>query len=118
MAFQLSPGVNVTEIDLTTVVPSVSTTTGAFAGYLPWGPAQKIITLPDEKVVQQQYDEFYPKITALRAKGMSIQAISKELGITIIGDYINTDTKIEFSCKHGTRRAFPWQIIVHPHISE
>ena len=40
------------------------------------------ITLPDEKVVQQQYDELHPKITALRAKGMSIQAISKELGIT------------------------------------
>ena len=32
MAFQLSPGVNVTEIDLTTVVPAVATTTGAIAG--------------------------------------------------------------------------------------
>jgi len=40
-----------------------------------------------------------------------LNEIPKELGITIIGDYINTDTKIEFSCKHGTRRAFPWQII-------
>jgi hypothetical protein len=48
MAYQLSPGVNVSEIDLTTIVPSVSTTAGAFAGYLPWGPAQKIITVPDE----------------------------------------------------------------------
>ena len=31
MAFQVSPGVNVSEIDLTTVVPAVSSTTGAFA---------------------------------------------------------------------------------------
>ena len=32
MAFQVSPGVQVNEIDLTNVVPAVSTTTGAFAG--------------------------------------------------------------------------------------
>jgi hypothetical protein len=38
MAFQLSPGVNVSEIDLTTVVPSVLTTAGAFTGQFPWGP--------------------------------------------------------------------------------
>jgi phage tail sheath protein FI len=48
MAIQLSPGVNVTEIDLTTIVPSVSSTTGAIAGYFIWGPAQKIIVVPDE----------------------------------------------------------------------
>ena len=29
MAFQLSPGVNVSEIDLTTIVPSVATSIGA-----------------------------------------------------------------------------------------
>lgn len=38
MAFQLSPGVNVSEIDLTTVVPSVATSDGAFAGVFRWGP--------------------------------------------------------------------------------
>ena len=38
MAFQVSPGVNVSEIDLTTVVPSVATTTGAIAGVFRWGP--------------------------------------------------------------------------------
>ena len=32
MAFQLSPGVNVSEIDLTTIVPAVATSVGAFAG--------------------------------------------------------------------------------------
>jgi len=39
MAFQISPGVNVSEIDLTTVIPSVQTTAGAFAGGFVWGPA-------------------------------------------------------------------------------
>ena len=48
MGFQLSPGVAVSEIDLTTVVPSVSTTAGAFAGTFQWGPANKIILVDSE----------------------------------------------------------------------
>ena len=48
MAFQLSPGVNVSEIDLTTVVPSVLTTAGAFAGTFAWGPAEKVILVDNE----------------------------------------------------------------------
>jgi phage tail sheath protein FI len=48
MAFQLSPGVNVSEIDLTTIVPSVATSIGAFAGPFAWGPADEIITISDE----------------------------------------------------------------------
>ena len=38
MAFQLSPGVNVTEKDLTTIVPAVATTSAGFAGLFEWGP--------------------------------------------------------------------------------
>jgi len=48
MAFQLSPGVNVSEIDLTTIVPSVATSIGAFAGEFAWGPVGEIITVSDE----------------------------------------------------------------------
>jgi hypothetical protein len=40
MAYQLSPGVLVTERDLTTGVPSVATTVGGFAGGFNWGPAE------------------------------------------------------------------------------
>jgi phage tail sheath protein FI len=39
MGFQLSPGVNVSEIDLTNVVPGASSSIGAFAGQFSWGPA-------------------------------------------------------------------------------
>lgn len=38
MAFQLSAGVNVSEIDLTSVVPAVGSTEGAIAGVFRWGP--------------------------------------------------------------------------------
>jgi phage tail sheath protein FI len=48
MAFQLSPGVNVSEIDLTTVVPSVSTTAGAIVGDFQWGPVNKRILVDSE----------------------------------------------------------------------
>lgn len=48
MAFQISPGVNVSEIDLTTVVPSTLTTSGAFAGRFQWGPANKIKLIDSE----------------------------------------------------------------------
>jgi phage tail sheath protein FI len=48
MAFQLSAGVNVSEIDLTTVVPSVASSTGAFAGKFSWGPVNEITTISDE----------------------------------------------------------------------
>ena len=48
MAFQLSPGVNVSEIDLTTVIPSVSTTAGAIVGDFVWGPVNKRILIDSE----------------------------------------------------------------------
>ena len=38
MAFQVSPGINISEQNLTTVVPNVATTIGAMAGGFQWGP--------------------------------------------------------------------------------
>lgn len=60
MPFQISPGVNVSEIDLTTIVPAVSTTTGAFAGVFGWGPVNQahLVSSEDELV------HFYGKPTA------------------------------------------------------
>jgi hypothetical protein len=55
MAFQISPGVNVSEVDLTTVVPSVLTTAGAFAGNFSWGPANKIVLVDNELVLTQRF---------------------------------------------------------------
>ena len=52
MAFLVSPGVNVSEIDATTVVPAVSTSTGAIAGAFQWGPVNlpRLISSEDELV--------------------------------------------------------------------
>jgi|APSaa5957512535_1039671.scaffolds.fasta_scaffold11741_3 hypothetical protein len=43
MAFQISPGVNVSEIDLTDSVPQTATTAGGLVGIFSWGP----LGLPD-----------------------------------------------------------------------
>lgn len=51
MAFQLSPGVVTTEIDLTTVIPAVSTTNGGFVGDFSWGPANTVITVDSENTL-------------------------------------------------------------------
>jgi hypothetical protein len=48
MAFQISPGVSFSEIDLTTVVPAVSTTAGAFAGPFVWGPVEQRTLVTNE----------------------------------------------------------------------
>lgn len=48
MTFQVSPGVNVTETDLTGIVPAVATTTGAFNGVFRWGPIGQAVLLGDE----------------------------------------------------------------------
>ena len=48
MAFQLSPGVLVTEKDLTSIVPTVSTTAGAFAGAFQWGPVDEVTSIDSE----------------------------------------------------------------------
>jgi hypothetical protein len=57
MAFQISPGVNVSEIDLTTVVPSVLTTAGAFTGRFTWGPANKIKLIDNEITLTKTFGE-------------------------------------------------------------
>jgi phage tail sheath protein FI len=55
MAFQVSPGINVSEIDLTTTVPSLATTTGAIGGVFSWGPIGKFILVDSENTLAARY---------------------------------------------------------------
>ena len=55
MAFQLSPGVVVTERDLTSVVPSVATTAGGFAGAFQWGPVDQVVTVDSENQLVDRF---------------------------------------------------------------
>ncbi len=49
MGFQVSPGVEVKEVDLTNIVPAVSTTIGAVCGPFEKGPVSEITSISSEK---------------------------------------------------------------------
>jgi len=55
MAFLVSPGVNTSEIDLTTSVPAVGTSTGATVGVFRWGPANTIVQVTSESDLAQKF---------------------------------------------------------------
>jgi len=48
MAFQVSPGVNTSEIDLTNVVVAAGTSMGGAVGRFRWGPIEDVTLLTDE----------------------------------------------------------------------
>ena len=55
MPFQLSPGVAVTEKDLTSIVPAVSSTAGAFAGVFQWGPVLSPVAISSENELVKRF---------------------------------------------------------------
>ena len=57
MAFRVSPGVSIKEIDLTTIVPAVATTPGGFAGYFHWGPVDEIVTVTQQTELANIFGE-------------------------------------------------------------
>ena len=57
MAFLVSPGVQVKEIDLTNVVPATSASIGAIAGSFQWGPADTVMAVGSEKQLVQTFGQ-------------------------------------------------------------
>ena len=60
---QLSAGVNVSEIDLTTTVPAVSTSTGAIAGPFQWGPVGVVSPISNEVQLVSRFGQPVDSIT-------------------------------------------------------
>lgn len=55
MAFSLSPAVQIQESDLTTTIPSVTSSVGALVGEFAWGPVEEIRTLYGEDVLRKYF---------------------------------------------------------------
>ncbi len=55
MGFLVSPGVEVNEIDLTNVIPAISTSIGGYAGHFNWGPSGELINISSEKDLQANF---------------------------------------------------------------
>ena len=86
MAFQLSPGVLVTERDLTLVVPAVATTNAGFVGDFKWGPADEIRVIDSE-------NNFVPLLLKL----LSLQVLMYEfikLIVSIIDRFLKSSVSI------------------------
>lgn len=55
MAFSVSAGVNISEVDLTTIVPGTSSTEGAIAGVFAWGPIGTPILTSNESALAARF---------------------------------------------------------------
>ena len=89
MAFQVSPGVQVKEIDLTNVVPAVSTSIGAMVGDFNAGPIGEITTISSESELvsvfgqpsEATYVDFMQAASFLKY-GRSLRVIRVDSGAT------------------------------------
>ena len=57
MAFQVSPGINVSEVDLTSGVQNVSLSAGGFVGPFVWGPCLQVQNVVSEVDLVDQFGE-------------------------------------------------------------
>lgn len=55
MAFQVSPGIDIREIDLTTTVPAVGVNTGVIAGVFRWGPTDERVLVTNENELVKRF---------------------------------------------------------------
>jgi len=63
MAFQVSPGVNVSEIDLTNIIPAVSTSIGGTVGTFTWGPTDTPTLISSEEQLASIFGEPFSNST-------------------------------------------------------
>jgi len=81
MAFQVSPGVQVQEIDATNVIPAVSSSTGAYCGHFGWGPAESVTTVSSNKGLVDSFGE--PANTDIAAEHFYPAALFLDYGIDL-----------------------------------
>lgn len=98
MPFQVSPGVNVSEIDLTTIVPAVASTFGATAGVFKWGPIEERVLISSEdelvsvfgKPTANNYESFFTAANFL-AYGNQLY-VTRAASSTTYNSYANSGT--------------------------
>lgn len=99
MAFQISPGVNVSEIDLTTIVPAVGTTEGAFAGRFVWGPMNIVTSISNEVELVNTFGK--PDANTFRSFFTCANFLSYARNLRIVRAASNTSSKNATSNGNG-----------------
>ena len=104
MPFQVSPGVNITEVDLTTIVPAVSTTVGAVAGVFSWGPVEDRVLISTEnelvntfgKPTSSNFETFYTAANFLAyGNQLYVSRAASATNYNAIGDQSSSSTQIK-----------------------
>ena len=108
MAFQVSPGVQIREFDLTAIVPAVSTTPAAYVGVYQWGPADQRVLVNTEKqletIFRKPYNQPYYATSWLLASnflsyGGNLQVVRN------VKEYSSSDTENDLNSVSSV--AFP-----------
>ena len=101
MGFLVSPGVDVNEIDLTNVIPAVSTSIGGYAGPFRWGPVEEIELVSSEKELASAFgtpDAFYAEsfftASSFLKYGNALKAVrtSNSQLLNAVSGSVNTNT--------------------------
>ena len=99
MAFQVSPGVLVQEIDATNVIPAVSSSTGAYCGHFGWGPAEEVITTVSAKSLVDSFGE--PSSTDIMAEHFYPAKMFLDYGIDLKVVRIATTSMVNATTTSG-----------------
>ena len=105
MAFRVSPGVSITEKDLTAIVPAVATTPGGFAGYFHWGPCNEVIDITSEKNLvsvfgEPQTDNYVDFYTAANYLGYgNLMKVIRVVGTTCTNSSVNAQGTAGFAAQ-------------------
>jgi len=96
MPFQVSPSVEVREVDLTAAVPALSTSIGAIAGSFGWGPVSQIVNVSTENQLAEifgQPDDFTFKYFLPAAQHLQYSNVLR---------VVRTDREDSFNATSGT----------------
>ena len=99
MAFQVSPGVLVQEIDATNVIPAVSSSTGAYCGHFGWGPSEEVITTVSAKSLVDSFGE--PSSTDIMAEHFYPAKMFLDYGIDLKVVRIATTSMVNATTTSG-----------------
>jgi len=114
---QLSAGVSVSEVDLTTVIPATSTSVGAFAGEFSWGPVNEVITISDETRLADRFGpptssnyEYWFSAANFLAYSNSLRVVraantSSSLNATANGTGVLIENNSDYELNHYTATA-------------
>ena len=102
MAFQVSAGVEVKEIDLTNVVPAVSTSIGGFVGPFRWGPVEDIRLIGSETELANEFGK--PKSSGPTGEGFFTAASFLKYG-NALKAVRSTDSALKNAVSGGVGKA-------------